>query len=320
MSRRTGHNGRVDAISERQANACRANLIKAVAANALKPSTAVDKTCPTCQTIFKVKRSHASIEVYCSKVCMSTAYQERLRGESNPNYRNAGARTCEKCGAGYSSYNKTRQFCSRACSAAAHTISKPPPVPRPVVPFDLTTASGRSRARKAGQDVPLRRLPSVDGAPIPNKTCIQCGAGFHAYAKSRMFCSYPCHIASGGARRAGMAAKKATMRYGAKKDANHVEIVAAMRLCGLSVLDVSTLGCGVPDLIVFIPQLAEIRLVEIKNLKTGYGRRGLNKNQRDWLKWWKGSDVIIVTSVQEVADLAAGRVHLLKTVEAGSCA
>lgn len=110
------------------------------------------------------------------------------------------------------------------------------------------------------------------------------------------------------------------MRYGAKKDANHVEIVAAMRLCGLSVLDVSTLGCGVPDLIVFIPQMGEIRLVEIKNLKTGYGRRGLNKNQRDWIKWWKGSDVVIVTSVQEVADLAAGRLHLLKTVDAASCA
>ena len=43
----------------------------------------------------------------------------------------------------------------------------------------------------------------------------------------------------------------AKRKYGNKKDANHKEIVDAFEALGASVLDLSDMGCGVPDLIVW---------------------------------------------------------------------
>jgi hypothetical protein len=52
----------------------------------------VPKKCVICGTIKMVKQSHADIEgTYCSADCMANGYKERLKGESNPNYRHGKA-------------------------------------------------------------------------------------------------------------------------------------------------------------------------------------------------------------------------------------
>lgn len=82
------------------------------------------------------------------------------------------------------------------------------------------------------------------------------------------------------------------MGYACKVDANHAEVVAALRAAGASVIDTSRLGKGVPDLIVGFREIT--LLMEIKNPKTQYGRRGLNKNQRVWAETWQGGAVAVV--------------------------
>jgi endogenous inhibitor of DNA gyrase (YacG/DUF329 family) len=127
--------------------------------------------------------------------------------------------------------------------------------------------------------------------------CRYCGK-FFTFSKSskRIYCSYKCHLDSGGAWRAGMAAIGARMRYGAKKDANHNDIVDALQKVGAYVIDMSHVGGGFPDLIVGFQ--SKTILMEIKNPKTAYGRRGLNKNQLKWKEQWLGGTYCVVDGVE----------------------
>jgi endogenous inhibitor of DNA gyrase (YacG/DUF329 family) len=126
--------------------------------------------------------------------------------------------------------------------------------------------------------------------------CLHCKKDFEHYkSQNRIFCSYKCFLDSGGAWRAGMAASEATMKYGLKKDANHNEIVEALKIVGASVIDMSSVGNGFPDLIVGFR--SQTLLMEIKNPKTGYGKRGLNKNQQKWKEYWLGGSFCVVDSV-----------------------
>lgn len=152
--------------------------------------------------------------------------------------------------------------------------------------------------------------------PAPNKICMQCGKSFHSYQK-RLFCSYSCHLANGGAFRAGLAAKAAIMKYGAKKDQNHSAIIGALRDCGIAVYDLSNHGHGLPDCAAWVKD--QWRLVEIKNPKTGYGKRGLNKVQRKWLGQWRGGPVFIIKTVEEALEFAAGRFESVQVVTSDMC-
>lgn len=106
-------------------------------------------------------------------------------------------------------------------------------------------------------------------------------------------------------------------KYGAKKDANHGEIVAALKAHGVSVIDTSGLGGGFPDLICGFSGLT--LLVEIKNPKTSYGRRGLNSNQAKWKQEWTGGPYSVVSSVESairaVDALKSGPVATIRDVE-----
>lgn len=102
-------------MSDKKAIASRANLEKAMAANRLKPSTAVSKVCPSCNIVFTMKKSHADKKTYCSKACMAMGYKSRMRGSSNPNYRASKGLLCQGCGTRFGSYQKTRKYCSFAC-------------------------------------------------------------------------------------------------------------------------------------------------------------------------------------------------------------
>lgn len=101
-----------------------------------------------------------------------------------------------------------------------------------------------------------------------------------------------------------------TRKYGAKKDANHGAMVGAFKKIGAHVLDLSSMGSGVPDLVVWCAR--RWVLVDIKNPKTGYGRRGLNKNQREWADAWQGGPVYLVATIDDVISLVTGRFDLVK--------
>lgn len=73
------------------------------------------KICATCKKEFKVKPSHYYKKTYCSMKCMAEGYKIRLLGENNPNFKNAGWRTCEWCGKKFHNYNKQRKYCSDKC-------------------------------------------------------------------------------------------------------------------------------------------------------------------------------------------------------------
>ena len=100
------------------------------------------------------------------------------------------------------------------------------------------------------------------------------------------------------------------MKYGAKKDANHKEIANALTAVGVPVYDLSGAGCGIPDCLVWVWD--SWQLVEIKNTKTAYGKRGLNPIQKKWLTHWRGGPVHILKTVEQALEFASGD---LKNVE-----
>jgi hypothetical protein len=104
----------------------------------------------------------------------------------------------------------------------------------------------------------------------------------------------------------------AKLKYGAKKDANHSEVVKALESFGASVLDLSSMGCGVPDIIVWCR--GRWNLCDIKNKKTAYGRRGLNKRQTEWAENWRGGPVYLLYNVDDAKAMVEGRINELKSV------
>lgn len=134
----------------------------------------------------------------------------------------------------------------------------------------------------------------------PNRICHKCGKHFRAPPSDpQRYCSYACHLASGGAQRAGAAAKSAISGYGAKKDANHSQIVKALEQMGIWYADMSERGGGMPDLLVHCG--GQLHWVEIKNPATSYGRRGLNNLQRIFAdNWGGGQKVHIVRSLDDL--------------------
>jgi hypothetical protein len=56
------------------------------------------------------------------------------------------------------------------------------------------------------------------------------------------------------------------MRRAAKRDANHAEVVDALRASGCGVVDLAAVGAGVPDLLVCAPTWPHTTsLVEVKD-------------------------------------------------------
>ncbi len=82
------------------------------------------------------------------------------------------------------------------------------------------------------------------------------------------------------------------MRRAARVDETQADIVAALRKAGASVLDMSAVGGGFPDLVCGFRGLT--LLMEVKNPNTRYGRRGFNKNQIRWQETWNGGPVSLV--------------------------
>ena len=86
-----------------------------------------------------------------------------------------------------------------------------------------------------------------------------------------------------------------TMRRAAKKDANHVEIVAALRKAGATVVDLGAVGHGVPDLL--IGHRGRTMLMEIKDGNKCPSHRHLPPDQEKFFAAWQGGTLAVVDSV-----------------------
>lgn len=84
------------------------------------------------------------------------------------------------------------------------------------------------------------------------------------------------------------------MRYAARVDDNHREIVDGLRGIGRTVLDLSRLGSGAPDALVG-NGVANV-LIEIKTEK---GK--LQDKQKEFFKAWRGPKAVVRTLDEAIA-------------------
>jgi hypothetical protein len=82
------------------------------------------------------------------------------------------------------------------------------------------------------------------------------------------------------------------VRHKASLDANHNEIVAALRQVGATVVDLAKVGKGCPDILVGFR--GKTYLMEIKT-KTGYVRA----TQEQFFRSWNGGYIAVVRSVDD---------------------
>lgn len=94
------------------------------------------------------------------------------------------------------------------------------------------------------------------------------------------------------------------MRRAARTDANHAQIVATARKCGCTVLDLSGVAGGCPDLLLGIstPSGRKNLLVEIKDSAKPPSARKLTPDQVKFHGAWKGP-IAVVESTDELIAL-----------------
>lgn len=253
--------------------------------------------------------AHQMRKTYCSSACMSAAYKVRMAGEANPNFRSSGKQTCVQCLAEFRSYHK-KKFCGQKCYHQSRIVREKRPCQHcgkeymPNVDGRKYCSVGCVKAAKPRVfDLPKPR-------PVHLTNCHHCQTEFRSSPSSnRKYCSYKCHLSSGGAKRAGDASTMAKLKYGAKKDANHNEIFDYLNAL-TAVKDLSNAGCGVPDGVAWVGN--GWRLFDVKNPNTGYGRRGLNKRQKSWADDWRGGPVYLIYNLDDAARFARGDFASLK--------
>lgn len=255
----------------------------------------------------KAATVHQKRQKYCSYACMSEAYKTRMSGEANPHYKGL-EKECRGCGIAYRSYYKTTH-CSIDCYRDRRKREREPKPPkeRPIRPLGAQIEFRFRLKKVCPYKHPKKHVGLVDFR------CVQCNGIFQAYkCQARTYCSYKCHLESGGAKRAGQASKRAIMKYGAKKDANHGRLMAVIR-SNCPAHDLSGAGCGVPDGIAWIS--GGWQLFDIKNPQTAYGRRGLNDVQKRWVNETKGGPVYLIHNEEEADRFSRGKLDGLKKYE-----
>ena len=81
----------------------------------------------------------------------------------------------------------------------------------------------------------------------------------------------------------------------ARIDANHEQIVSALRAAGASVQSLAGVGKGVPDLLVGFQ--GKTMLMEVKDGKKTPSERRLTEDQLKWHGAWRGGPLAVVDSV-----------------------
>lgn len=92
------------------------------------------------------------------------------------------------------------------------------------------------------------------------------------------------------------------MRTAARTDDNQRDIVASLRRAGCSVLILSGVGRGCPDIAVGLRGVTY--MLEIKDGKKAPSDRELTPDQKDWHAKWRGHAVVV--SSEEEALRAVG--------------
>ena len=95
------------------------------------------------------------------------------------------------------------------------------------------------------------------------------------------------------------------MRRAARRDENEPDIIKALRQVGACVYPMDE-PC---DLLVGFRN--QTILMEIKNPKNNYGKKGLNKNQREFFKSWRGGTYCAVDSI----DAALRVLNVIKEIK-----
>ena len=83
-------------------------------------------------------------------------------------------------------------------------------------------------------------------------------------------------------------------RYAARTDANHADIIALLRKAGCSVLDMSRLGGGAPDIALGYGGLT--MFAEIKDGSKPPSARKLTDAEQRWVDSWTGGCRLITNS------------------------
>ncbi len=96
------------------------------------------------------------------------------------------------------------------------------------------------------------------------------------------------------------------MRRAARTDANHADIVAALRACGCSVLSLAPMGRGVPDLLCARAGISW--LVECKDGHKPPSARSLTADQDKFMAGWRG-EVYVCNGVAEVPQIVSLAVY-----------
>ena len=94
------------------------------------------------------------------------------------------------------------------------------------------------------------------------------------------------------------------MRRAAKRDANHAEIVKALRDIGVEVLDLGAVGNGCPDLLVLCQ--GRLTLLEVKDGNKPPSARTLTDDQKVFHRRWlaAGAPLFTVESVESAINAA----------------
>jgi hypothetical protein len=92
------------------------------------------------------------------------------------------------------------------------------------------------------------------------------------------------------------------MSFARKVDSNHAAIAALLRQVGCSVLDLSKVGHGCPDLLCAVN--GTDFLVEVKDGDKSPSRRELTPDQKQFHASWKGK-LHTVISAEQALDLVA---------------
>lgn len=87
------------------------------------------------------------------------------------------------------------------------------------------------------------------------------------------------------------------MRRAARIDANHVQIVSALRAAGATVQSLAECGRGVPDILCGYRGVTF--LLEVKNGKLPPSARELTPAQIEWHVNWRGGACVVVNSPDE---------------------
>ena len=95
------------------------------------------------------------------------------------------------------------------------------------------------------------------------------------------------------------------MRRAAKTDANHAEIVAALRKIGASVHDTSAVGRGFPDLVVGLR--GRNWLIECKDGAKAPSARKLTPDQIEFKATWRGHWAVAISPEDAVSIVMAGQ-------------